>query len=292
MRLTDRFKKAVGLWPPKAPYNALRHALSGGRDSAGLPALLRAYPDAVRWEKKGDMQPLHFALWQRNFTAAETLIEHDRSILGDKNGSGLTVLQLYAARDENNTVEFLVHQGADVNSPDSEGRSSLHHAAAARYAQGTTVNILLKYGARADMRDGKGCTPLMLALANGNESAAESLMKKGYNPQDADNSGRTLLIAAAQGRLAKLIAPLVAAGADVSARTPSGKTALDIAIDQKSPHVALRLVEAGTPAAMEDKRRKKLGNIIRPIDGSEAALRSLGLRPSPKKKSAQGPKAF
>lgn len=292
MRLTDRFKKAVGLWPPKAPYNALRYALSGGRDSAGLPDLLRAYPDAVRWEKKGDMQPLHFALWQRNFTAAEILIEHDRSILGDKNGSGLTLLHLYAARDENNTVEFLVHQGADVNSPDSEGRSSLHHAAAARYAKGATVDILWKYGARADMRDGKGCTPLMLALANGNQSAAESLMKKGYNPQDADNSGRTLLIAAAQGRLADLIAPLVAAGADVFARTPSGKTALDIAIDQKSPHVALRLVEAGIPAAMEDKRRKKLGNIIRPIDGSEAALRSLGLRPSPKKKSAQGPKAF
>ena len=40
-----------------------------------------------------------------------------------------------------------------------------------------------------------------------------------------------------------------------------------------------------TAPEMDDKTRKKLGNLIRPLEGSEPALRSLGLRPSPKNKS-------
>jgi ankyrin repeat protein len=270
MRLTDRFKKAVGLWPPKAPYIALRRALSGSGDVSGLPALLQAYPDAVRWEKKGDMQPLRYALWQRNLPAAEILVEHDRSILGDKNKDGMTLLHVYAARDEDKPLLFVVHQGAEVNQPDSDGRTSLHHAAASRYS-GDAVVTLLKYGARSDVRDDKGCTPLMLALSHGDKAAAEAMMKKPYDPRQVTDNGRTLLMAAAQGAMAHLIAPLVAAGADVAARDLSGKTALDIAIDKKSPLVALRLVEAGIPAALEDKRRRKLGNIIRPLENSKAS---------------------
>ncbi|MDP2148825.1 MAG: ankyrin repeat domain-containing protein [Parvibaculum sp.] len=292
MRLTDRFKKAVGLWPPKAPYIALHRALSGSGDVSGLPALLQAYPDAVRWEKKGDMQPLRYALWQRNLAAAEILVEHDRSILGDKNKDGMTLLHVYAARDEGKTLQFLVHQGADVSQPDGDGRTALHHAAAARSASGAST-ILLKYGARTDAVDKKGCTPLMLALSHGNKDAAEEMMKKPFDARQTSHGGRTLLMAAALGGLAHLIPPLVTAGADVTALDLSGKSALDVAIDKKSSLAALRLVEAGIPAALEDKRRRKLGNIIRPLDGSEAALRSLGLRPSPKKKTtAPQPKPY
>lgn len=283
MRLTDHFKKAVGLWPPKAPYIALRRALSDGADVAGLPALLQEYPDAVRWEKKGDMQPLHFALWQRNYAAAEILIEHDRSILDDKNKHGMTMLHEYASGRDMPQLTFLVHQGANVNLPDANGDTPLHHAARAPYS-GDAASLLVRYGARTDVRDGKGRTPLMCALAVGHKTATAALMKKNYDPRQTDNFGATLLMAAAQGGLAPLIAPLVMAGADIHAVSLSGKTALDVAIEKRSALVALRLVEAGIPAGMEDKRRKKLGKIIRPLEGSEAALRSIGLRPSPKKK--------
>jgi ankyrin repeat protein len=204
--------------------------------------------------------------------------------LKDANKSGITLLHEYATRDDSARLLFLVLQGAYVNQSDNDGRTSLHHAAASRYSN-EAAGTLLKYGARADMRDSKGCTPLMLALSHGNKAAAEAMMKKSYDPHQTTHNGRTLLMAAAQGALAHLIAPLVAAGADMTATDLSGKTALDIAIDKRSPLVALRLVEAGIPAALEDKRRKKLGNIIRPLEHSEAALRSLGLRPSPKKKT-------
>jgi len=294
MRLTDHFKKAVGLWPPKVPYIALRRALSGSGDVSGLPALLQEYPDAVRWEKKGDMTPLKFALWQRNYAAAEILIEHDRSVLKDTDKRGMTLLHECAAQRELPQVLFLVRQGADVNLPDANGETPLHYAARARYS-GEAAALLVKYGAETDLRDRKGRTPLMWALMSGHKDAAEALMKKTYDPRQTDNGGDTLLMAAAQGGLAHLIAPLVRAGANVHAVSLSGKTALDIALDRRSALVALGLVDAGIPAALEDKRRKKLGKIIRPLEGSEAALRSLGLRPSPKKKAAaaqQQPKPY
>lgn len=281
MRITDHFKKAVGLWPPKAPYNALRRALSGGGDVHALPALLRAYPDAVRWEKAGDMQPLHFALWQRNYAAAEILIEHDRSLLSDKNKNGSTLLHEYASRGEMKPLTFLVHQGANVDALDSSHRTPLHHAALKRYGD-DAVPTLLRYGARHDLKDNEGRTPLMLALMSGNSRAAEALMQKPYIAMQIDNYGRTLLMAAAESGLAHLITPLLRAGADITEANALGETALDLAIKKKHGPAALQLLQAHVPGEIDDKKRRKLGNLIRPLDGSTAALHSIGLRPSPK----------
>lgn len=279
--MTDHFKKAVGLWPPKAPYNALRRALSGSGDVSGLPAILRQYPDAVRWEKKGDMQPLHFALWQRNYVAAEILIEFDRSILSDKNKSGGTLLHEYASRGEIKPLTFLVREGANVNEQDNSRRTPLHNAAMKRYGD-DAVPVLLKYGARHDLKDTEGRTPLMIALMAGNTSAAEALMQKPYAALQVDNYGRTLLMAAAESGLAHLISPLIRAGAEITETNPLGETALDLAIKKKHGTAALQLLQAHIPDEIDDKKRRKLGNLIRPLDGSTSALKSIGLRPSPK----------
>ena len=281
MRITDHFKKAVGMWPPKGPYHAMRRALSGGGDTRGLPAILREYPDAVRWEKKGDMQPLHFAIWQRNYAAAEILIEHDRSIMDDKNKSGGTLLHEYASRGELKPLTFLVHEGANVDALDNNRRTPLHQAAMKRYGD-DAVPVLLRYGARHDLKDSEGRTPLMLALMGGNKSAAEALMQKPYAATQIDNYGRTLLMAAAESGLAHLITPLLRAGAEITETNPLGETALDLAIKKKHGVAALQLLQVHVPDEIDDKKRRKLGNLIRPLDGSTPALKSIGLRPSPK----------
>jgi len=293
MRFTDHFKKAVGLWPPKGPYIALRQMLSGGGDVTHMPALLREYPDAARWEKKGDMQPLHYALWQRNYAAAEILLEHDHSLLRDAGDDGVTIVHRYAARGETHALQFLVHQGADLNLQDRSGRTALHHAAMNRY-NGENIGLLLRYGAQADMRDSDRRTPLMIALMTGNKAGAEALIKKPFDARQTDAFRRTLLMAAAETGMDHLMPQLLRAGADIHAVNPLGETALDLAIKKKHARAALLLVEAGMPATFDYKWRKKLGNLIRPLEGSEPALRRLGLRPSPKKKAsfAQGPKPY
>lgn len=292
MRIADHFKKAVGLWPPKAPYLLLRQCLSGRGDVTPLPALLKAYPDAVRWEKKGDMQPLRYALWQRNLAACEILLEHDHSLLRDANADGATIVHEYAAKGEAKALQFLVHQGGDVNLPDRGGRTPLHHAALSRY-YGENVALLLRYGAQSDVKDADKRTPLMMALMTGNKIGADALIKKPFDPLQTDAYQRTLLMAAAETGMEHLIAPLLKAGAPLDALNPLGETALDLAIKKKHGRAALQLMQAGMPAAFNHKWRKKLGNLIRPLEGSEAALRSIGLRPSPKQKATYGgPKPY
>lgn len=296
MRLTDRFKKAVGLWPPKAPYITLRRAISRSGDVDTLPALLRSYPDAVRWEEKGDMQPLAYALWQGNFAAAEILIEHDNSILKDATPQGVTLLHKYARQGDEAQLRFLVRQGANCNAQDHSGQTALHHAAQSIFST-ESIATLLKYGARDDITNKDGHTPLMCALRNGRQQAAAILLKKNTNPHETDPRGYSLLMMAAQSGLYDAVDGLLRAGADPTVKTPTLMTALGFAIGKKHARVAHLLVEASIAESrhhglaapempeMDDKMRKKLGNLIRPLENSEPALRSLGLRPSPKNKS-------
>lgn len=287
MRLTDRFKKAVGLWPPRDAYNTLRVNLNRDGDVAALRALLREYPDAVRWEKAGDMQPLRYALWQRSYAAAEALIEHTPAILEDKGPFGRTLLHEYAHRGEEKPLMFLLHQGADVNAVDEQGRTPLHLAAARQYGDDVWTP-LLRYGAKHDRADKDGRTPLMVALMMGNTPAAQELLKKPYAAAQTDMYGRSLLMAAAESGMTSVIPTLLRAGVYAGHKNPMGETALDLAIRKKNGLAVLQLLQAHLPA-LDDKKRRKVGNLIRPIEGSLDILHRLGLRASPRK-NPQAPK--
>ena len=63
--------------------------------------------------------------------------------------------------DASETVSRLLTAGADVNATNSAGRSALHHAAAV--LQPALVELLLAHGARRDLRDTAGKTPLDIA---------------------------------------------------------------------------------------------------------------------------------
>ena len=66
-------------------------------------------------------------------------------------------------------VELLLEHGLDVNAVDSDGTTLLHQ----NVDRGAAfVRMLLEHGARPDLRDGSGRTPLDVALGVGNPSAA------------------------------------------------------------------------------------------------------------------------
>ena len=87
------------------------------------------------------------------------------------NNQGLTALHLIlAARPPASIIEILIKEGqADVNAQDSKGDAALHKVAYSDRSLGNLFDvniarILLMYGAKVDMSNLEGNTPLHIAI--------------------------------------------------------------------------------------------------------------------------------
>lgn len=76
------------------------------------------------------------------------------------------------------------------------------------------LRFLLAKGADPNLRDGQGNTPLLLAVAAGNDDLIPILTTAKANPNLANAAGETPLIRAVQRRDADMVQLLLAAGAD------------------------------------------------------------------------------
>jgi ankyrin repeat protein len=114
-----------------------------------------------------------------------------------------------------------------LNRRDSDGRTALHHAAAAGHA--AFVQSLVERGAKVDTQDndGQGMSPLHSAAAAGRTEVVAVLVSAGANLELAANSARStpLILAASKGHV-DCVHTLLAASARVLATDASGATAL------------------------------------------------------------------
>lgn len=107
------------------------------------------------------------------------------------NDTGRTALHAAAIAGNDQVLEFLAKEGANVEARDDSGRTPLHLAVRSR--RGTTVEVLLFHGARVNTRDVYGRTPLHEAVVQGEVRSAEALLEAGARTDLADNEGRTAL---------------------------------------------------------------------------------------------------
>lgn len=95
--------------------------------------------------------------------------------------------------------------------------------------------------------------PLHRAVRNGHAATVAALLAAAPAGVDAANeNGWTPLIYAARWGHAELVSALLAAGADASARTRDGRTALSAARDGGHGKAATLLQKAGAPGANGD----------------------------------------
>ncbi|XP_076869833.1 protein phosphatase 1 regulatory inhibitor subunit 16B [Brachyhypopomus gauderio] len=76
-------------------------------------------------------------------------------------------------------IQNLLHDGKDINQPDSQGATLLHIAAANGYME--ALELLLEGGALMDLRDSDGWQPLHAAACWGQMHVAELLVSHGSN---------------------------------------------------------------------------------------------------------------
>jgi cytohesin len=175
---------------------------------------------------------------------------------------GSTPLLLAVRGGKKEIVAMLLAKGADANLAANDSMydyastyTPLQMALNTGYSyssntgnpQKEILSLLLDKGAKPDVPDNEGSTPLLRMVTNGNRDLAELLLNKGASINARDRSGRTALglaIGNGNGNAAEMIALLLSKGADIKARDAEGRSPLHNAVLRGGNHVKL-LLEKG-----------------------------------------------
>ncbi|KAJ4022718.1 hypothetical protein NW766_001765 [Fusarium irregulare] len=133
---------------------------------------------------------------------------------------------------------------ANLDAPEGvDGLTALHYAIWNENME--ILSILLDNGARLDVQDKDGWTPLMTATRRFPECIPILLGQKEFNGQleIPDNESYTPLLEASKNAELETVRLLINAGADCNARDKCGRTALHLAIKRGLPSIVSVLLE-------------------------------------------------
>ena len=134
-------------------------------------------------------------------------------------------------------VNTLIALGANVNQEQTgalhgmvPSGTALHVAASAGRTE--ICESLLRAGASVDAKNGKGATPLLVALSHASIACVPVLLEHGANVNASDMQGRTALMFLTNygpddPAIQSILRELLTKGADVNAKDAAGKTAND-----------------------------------------------------------------
>ena len=168
-----------------------------------------------------------------------------------------------AQRAKLDSAKFLIQEGADPNSVDIGGHSSLHWAICKAKAGEDLFDYLLGFGADPLLVDRRGCNGLHYAARANNLRALENMLECGVEVNSVDGFGWTPLHwAAASTRVStQVIKVLLRKECNTEMKDRDGRTALELAIQfgntqatavlNDKSRAYIDLSTFGTPAASE-----------------------------------------
>ncbi|KAH0617785.1 hypothetical protein JD844_016372 [Phrynosoma platyrhinos] len=205
----------------------LHDAISKKRDDI-LAVLLEAGADVTITNNNG-FNALHHAALRGNPSAMRVLLSKLPRpwIVDEKKDDGYTALHLAALNNHVEVAELLVHQGnANLDIQNVNQQTALHLAVERQHTQ--IVRLLVRAGAKLDIQDKDGDTPLHEALRHHTLSQLRQL-------QDMQDVGKLIMGLGTQGAEKKSAASiacfLAANGADLGIRNKKGQSPLDLCPD-------------------------------------------------------------
>jgi ankyrin repeat protein len=197
---------------------------------------------------------LHYAaMWGRRETVTFLLGQGAQANSRDEDSA--TPFTLACAKDHVGVARvFLEHMGPEaLQETDNEGRTALHYAAF--WGHEETVTFLVGQGAQANSGDEIGCTPFLMACEKGRTGVVQVLVQHMGKQavQDTATNGVTALHMAAIGGHEETAAFLISQGAECSSRTAVGVTPLMFACRQGRLGVLRLLLQHIGPEALQER---------------------------------------
>lgn len=133
--------------------------------------------------------------------------------------------------------------GSIINAKDRATQEGALHIVV-RQGDGTWLRYLIQKGANPNIQDGRGNTPLMIAVESGYTDGAQILLRYGANVNLGNASGETPLIRAVQMRKLDMVRILLEGGADPDKPDNlAGQSARDYArLDRRMPSSIAKLI--------------------------------------------------
>lgn len=225
------------------PQEKMMEAALSGND-AEISSLLKQRADANAAAKvpvptgpcAGSLTPLQSAACGGHARAVRVLMGN-KADAGIPNARGELPLVQASKAGKRDVVLALVEGGARPDVRDASGRTPLMASDDAEIAR-----ILIARKADPNFTDAGGETPLVQAASRGNDAKVSLLLQAGARPNARGNAGQTPLLAAASADIVKL---LLGAKADPNFTNAAGETPLFAAAQRGNGEIARLLLEAG-----------------------------------------------
>jgi len=178
------------------------------------------------------------ASWDTN--AMQGILADEPELRGFRFDRGMMLLHLAAEKGDLAFLEFLLSIGCDVEGRDKTGRTPLFVSIVNKKYD--VSSKLIASGANVNSSNMIGSTPLHHAAHAGDIEGAKMLLSNKAATNNVTNveKATSLHWACGSGHL-EVVKLLVEHGADVTATTIQGKTALDIAIRAGNADIAIYL---------------------------------------------------
>jgi len=175
---------------------------------------------------------LNYAIQEGRLFDVKNIINKDRTKVNEKDKWGYTLLHDAVVAERLEIVEYLVQQGADVNTSNLERFTPLHDAA--NKGRLELVRFLLAKGADPNAKDISNNTPIHEAVAGYGVyitniryiEVVKLLLSVGDVVNDKNNKGETPLHLASRGNSLEVVKLLVSEGADINSQNNDGDTPL------------------------------------------------------------------
>ena len=171
-------------------------------------------------------QDVHSEVKNGDLRQLKNLLEKAPDLVNKKNQNNETPLILASKYGHIEIVKLLVSKGANLNTQDKNGWSSLHYAA---WSSAEIAQLLISKGADVDLRSVFGESPLFEYINMGNQEMAELLLSKGADINSKNNRGETPLHRAAGEGNKKMVDFLISQGAEINTTTDYSFTPLHFA---------------------------------------------------------------